>query len=673
MTTQDMVALRKARAIIEDVAPRTAFGRSVNYIEDRFDGKKCVLGYYEASENLSPSEREEYIVEACNYLNNLNEHFHLDGYHFDMSGITEGKLYFAKDVEDWDEWAFNSSDGEYSYMEECAYRQYLANKAEVQHKLQLMVNEAMIIVDEESDYASKLNQLMSIQEGVSDTVSDAWTKFKNFLGKIWAKFTEFISRTFNSDKNYLDKYKDIILNKPYQLENSTIDDDYFTGMQRLSTYQVSTPTAQDIDKIKIDEKSDAGRVEAQKEIVRQTFKNAQYTGAVDFSDFCKNYFKGARDPNATSANKFDINTGNMNMTTVFNYCYNYQKLSNNLNKNRVAMEKAGEAFIALAKELNDAPAANEADKTSGGTGETAKPEAEGKQQGQEGQANQNVDQAAQDLKADADKIRGASFIAYGKFGPGSPERQKIDAIKSATSDADVVAKYKEAKPFISNPLSGLKTVKESFIIAKNLGLVLEDFTVGKSSGTGGTNTSKSNVKPDVNKFGNMANNTTIRQSNGVGGNLDAKNFENEADLLIKRVNLYSNTCGTIFAGMCTAAQTIHKDFMKLIKAHVSSYLGDKETPDQAARAAASYSPEQMDINKVPVEELKKNLAAAQARKDDNTPQGREAVAQALNAATANMGNTRSFNSIEDLEGYIKSVEEQKAKAAQANQQNQGNG
>lgn len=53
-----------------------------------------------------------------------------------------------------------------------------------------------------------------ITEGVGEKVKNTLDKIMKFLSKIWGKFKEFIAKVFESDKKYLERYKDIILRKP---------------------------------------------------------------------------------------------------------------------------------------------------------------------------------------------------------------------------------------------------------------------------------------------------------------------------------------------------------------------------------------------------------------------------------------------------------------------------
>ena len=53
-----------------------------------------------------------------------------------------------------------------------------------------------------------------------------------------------------------------------------------------------------------------------------------------------------------------ITKANINMTDLFNYCYNYQKIHTTLGKNYGIMQKAGDSFIAMAKEMDKAGTQN---------------------------------------------------------------------------------------------------------------------------------------------------------------------------------------------------------------------------------------------------------------------------------------------------------------------------
>ena len=680
MTTQDMVALRKARALIEDVAPRTAFGRSVNYIDNRWENGKCLLGVYEASENWDKATTDQYVADACYYLNNLNEHFKVPGYHFDLTGITEGNLYVAKDREETD-WAFNSCDGEYDYMQENAYRQYLANKAEVQHKLSLMVHEATIIVDEESDYASKLGQLMSIQEGVTDSISDAWTKFKNFLGKMWAKFTEFLSRTINSDKNYLDKYKDIILNKKFQLDSVELDGDYKVGINRLSTYTINTPNPRDIEGYPAENSAENLK------LVQKKFFS-EYNGSIEFSDFCKNYFKGSRDG---KENRMQLTEANVNMTDLFNYCYNYQKIHSTLNKNYGIMQKAGDSFIAMAKEMDRAGIQHTKDQ-SVGKGDATQDEKDAAAAKAKG--NTQPQNTIKQFPGITDgMIDGKNKDAQGNLNP--TVQTALDNYNSATTVAAKKTAYNNLRQYLVTATANsfdkqIQGIKESYI---SLGYPIEEaaslhekVTFGSGSGSGGTNASKSSFSPNASAFGNATGAGNVTQHQGVSnvdkaGNVthsvSAEDMKDDAKNLVTKVNMYTSTASTVFAGMLQAAQTIQKDYMAVIKRHVQSYLGDKESPDTAAQSATTNNVSDPNMAK-PTTEMISDLRGRAHRIETIrsnaglTPEQKNTQINAeLQSASASINNARAFQSEADINQYADQLQNALDQQNKNNQPAQG--
>jgi len=681
MTTQDMVALRKARALIEDVAPRTAFGRSVNYIEDRWDNGKCLLGVYEASENWDKATTDQYVADACYYLNNLNEHFKVPGYHFDLTGITEGNLYVAKDREETD-WAFNSCDGEYDYMQENAYRQYLANKAEVQHKLSLMVHEATIIVDEESDYASKLGQLMSIQEGVTDSISDAWTKFKNFLGKMWAKFTEFLSRTINSDKNYLDKYKDIILNKKFQLDSVELDGDYKVGINRLSTYTINTPNPRDIEGYPAE-----NNAENLKLVQKKFF--SEYNGSIEFSDFCKNYFKGSRDG---KENRMQLTEANVNMTDLFNYCYNYQKIHSTLNKNYGIMQKAGDSFIAMAKEMDKAGIQHTKDQHVG-QGNATQSEIDAGTAKAKGTTPPSAFRPTKNFQGNANGATAANPANDQKLKDAIAEYNKLTNPKDAAEEGKKESLANDINKYAGKEIIKITQITTASAIITCLGYPIEEaaslhekVTFGSGSGSGGTNTSKSSFSPNASAFGNATGAGNVTQHQGVSnvdkeGNVthsvSAEDMKDDAKNLVTKVNMYTSTASTVFAGMLQAAQTIQKDYMAVIKRHVQSYLGDKESPDTAAQSATTNNVSDPNMAK-PTTEMISDLRGRAHRIETIrsnaglTPEQKNTQINAeLQSASASVNNARAFQSEADINQYADQLQNALDQQNKNNQPAQG--
>ena len=660
MTTQDMNALRHARAIIENVAGRSEFGRSINYIADKWNDGRVVLGLYEAQEGWNPNERAKYESEGAEFLNNLNEHLHLDGYHFDLTGVTEGKLYFSRDAEvDPGKYAFSSSDNEYSYNEEAAYQQYLLNKAEVQKKLGFMIGEAGIICNEDASYDEKITGLLSLQEGVGDSVSDAWTKFKNFLAKVWAKFNEFIARTLNSDKNYLTKYKDIILNKKFQLENVEVDADYKVGVERLNSYQVRTPNAAAINQIVAE-----NNPENMKAVQKLVLPEYNPSSNIEFTDFCKMYFKGG--DAAKNGTKHSLTEANVNMTDMFNYCFNYDKIRNVLNKNYGIMQKAGDAFIAMAKDL---------DKNNRG--------ADGKGPGgtQTGNAN-----SASTGGGDAASTGGASKPTFTyksnppistKLTDPAKRKEAQDAITAYNKLPDGTDDQKQKKQAAYDQLKANKYIIESSYFMTYLGIPInEDVSFG-SSGTGGTNAPSSNVKADANKVvpkGNVVQHqgvNNVKADGTVSASVDAKDMDKEAAGLTTKVQMYCTASQNVFTGMLTAAETIHKDYMKIIKAHVQSYLGDKESPNTVASAGTNFTGGTPNANAETISKL--NNIKTQIENERKGGNNANTINQLLQqaSAVANEGNTGrqiSFSSEADIESYVKTSQD----ALDAQNKAQGN-
>lgn len=540
VTQEDYNAGLLALQVYDRIHTRSPFGRATTLVENaKWDNGRKVLAYYEAhlaiDEPWKKANRDRFISDSGEFLNRLNEAYHKDGYHIGMTGITEGTIYVARDAEN-NNYEYNSSEGEYMYEQECAYRQYLINKANCQRQLRGMVVEAAILSDNQISISEKVDKLYALNEGLGDSVKDAWGKFKAFLSKIWQKFSEFIARTVNTDKGYLERYKDIILHRKWKDDQKDleIDAQYTVGITRLSQFTVATPTADDVNN-KLTGNDDTDLKFYQKKLMPAYGSNT----TVEFPDFCKHWFKGGDG----KGGKHNLTSGEINFTDMYNFCYNYKKIYNNLNKNQGIMQNAATVFENAAKEAMN--------KEQTPTPKTPSP---------------------------APKSTGKIYdqIINNKYYT-KEEKAEYDALADDPANTpNGKTKAEKQKEWLQkNPGQDTKTAPEtnSFKYRGKLGtFILEDVTT--SSSGGGTTASPSN-------FGNMNTKAgSVRQMADTSTRVDK---QEEADLT-KKLGFFTSASGDLFAAMCTAAETIKKDYMKIIKMHVQSYLGeDKDSENKTAQ------------------------------------------------------------------------------------------
>lgn len=560
VTQEDYNAGLLALQVYDRIHSRSPFGRSTTIVENaKWDNGRKVLAYYEShlsiDEPWKKENREQYISDGGKFLNRLNEAYHKDGYHIGMTGLTEGFIYVARDAEN-NNYEYNSSEGEYMYEQECAYRQYLINKAYCQKQLRGMVVEAAILSDDQISISEKVDKLYSINEGLGDSVKDAWGKFKAFLAKIWQKFSEFIARTVNTDKGYLEKYKDIILHRKWKDDQKDLDIDaqYTVGITRLSQFAVATPTAQDVNN-KLTGNDDTDLKTYQAKLMPAYRGN----NTVDFADFCKHWFKGGDG----KGGKHNLTGGEINFTDMYNFCYNYKKIHNNINKNQSIMQNAATVFENAAKEhLN---------KQKQPTAAPAQPDDKNKQNGSATTTDKKSNYPETIIVKDDKGVDVTRHVSAAE--KTSYDQEISTAGNDKTKLKGVYSKY------ISKGKSNdeFNNLTESFKYKGKLGtFVLED--VGVSSNTGGTGATSGSFGRAGVKAGN-----TVQMAD-----TSTKVDPQEEKDLTKKIGFFTSASGTLFASMCTAAETIKKDYMKIIKMHVQSYLGeDKDSENKIAQQAGT--------------------------------------------------------------------------------------
>ena len=114
-----------------------------------------------------------------------------------------------------------------NYCDEWNYVIYLSESTINKTNLIAAIQESVLTAQEKNT----LNNMFVVTEGVAEKVKGAIAKIIAALTRIWGRFIEAMSALIKRDKNYLIKYKDIILKKTF-LQNYT-----FT----MYNYQVGQP------------------------------------------------------------------------------------------------------------------------------------------------------------------------------------------------------------------------------------------------------------------------------------------------------------------------------------------------------------------------------------------------------------------------------------------------
>ena len=671
MTREEYEAVLKARGVIYTIAPKSTFGRGVTLSESGWDPikQRSIIGVYNSGLMLEePSNiisQQQFINDSCEFLNKLNESFKVPGYHINMTNDLDGVYYIGKDSDDNNLHMISKRD-EYNGFEEAAYRHYLLNKSYLQDRLKQTIQEAMILVDESLSYEDKTYKLQSLNEGLGDSLSDAWDKFKAFLNKIWLKFNEFISRTVNSDRAYLTKYKEIIQKREYKVEGISIEDDYHVGITRISQYMMYTPSVGDLDQFP-GESNDQNL-----DIVRKKVFPS-YQGGIEFADFCKTYFLGG------TGKAKELNGAEVNLNEMYSFCYNYEKITKVLNKNKVTLDNAIAPFEQALKEKIQAANQQAQPGASVGGGNASI----GGGNASVGGGNASIgggNSNPQPHNPPNSPITGASKAADGIYINGTKYSAKKDqsgAISSNFTNYNLDLNAIKNKP-VAAVVADLKSkgiIESARFYNTNMGRILHEAISQAGSTTGGGSPSAS----QYNARGNVAVRTGAASQYGQNG---AGNTLKDEQVLRTKLSMFQSTASTIFAAMCTAAQTIKKDFMTIIKKHVQSYLGAE---DAEGKTGVQTLPTYTTQNIAAFNNLTRvndDLASIQKWKGDQKAHEGE-IAQLLAKATKdtevpmpNDPNTKApsitFTTLDDYERFLneqkKKVEDEQNKK-NSNQQN----
>jgi hypothetical protein len=214
------------------------------------------------------------------------------------------------------------------YLMEFQYFSFLSQTMESQDRLERYVRECTIIAEGKDI----VGQIQIFNEGVGDKIKEKWAQFKAFIQKVFGKFLESMNKVMNTDVGYLEKYKDIILKKRLKDDTTFTMTDYEIGLRRLSSTSVPIFNYASL-KPKL-----ASADVYRKELIKE------YDGKVEFPDYAKAYFMGGSEEK-------EIQPAALNMTDIYNFCHDKQKLISQIEKDQKTITNASLAQEAELKKV----------------------------------------------------------------------------------------------------------------------------------------------------------------------------------------------------------------------------------------------------------------------------------------------------------------------------------
>ena len=231
---------------------------------------------------------------------------------------------------------FVSTNNGGSYMHDALYESYIQSKIDAENRLAFALKESMVIT--ESDYSN----IRALQEAkLGEKVKSTWNKFIAFIKGLVAKFMESMTSILLDEKAYLEKYKDIILNKkPKDDMEYSYTGNYKKGIERLISTEVPM-----FDYYKYKKALEA---EGDGELVQAIMQGKQfsYDDGETLPEQFKGYFLALED--GQQQGKFS----DLNMTDMYNFCYNFNKIKGIVDKDVNRLEASTKAIeSAINKEL----------------------------------------------------------------------------------------------------------------------------------------------------------------------------------------------------------------------------------------------------------------------------------------------------------------------------------
>lgn len=204
------------------------------------------------------------------------------------------------------------------YTKGITYRNYVNEKYFIDLEQHRFLQECLALSE------SNIPELQQINEDMKMDKGNKFDKFKQFIKTIFEKFMMKLNSFIQSDKSFLTKYKDIILNKKipeYTLNNMP---PYSLGIKNITNGSI--PAKPDFKKL-ITETEDGVK----------KFIMPAYNGTDDFADFCKRFYLCNNQENKDR--KSTDNDPELNIKAMYEFCLSAPSAINNIKKDQTSFEQ----------------------------------------------------------------------------------------------------------------------------------------------------------------------------------------------------------------------------------------------------------------------------------------------------------------------------------------------
>ena len=233
---------------------------------------------------------------------------------------------------------FSSNNGG-SYMHDALYESYIQAKIDAEDRLAFALKESMVI--SEADYAN----IRALQEAkIGDKVISTWKKFIAFIKSMIARFMENMTNVVLNEKDYLEKYRDIIIHKkPKFGKEMTFDGNHKVAINRLIA--VEAPL---FDYAKYQKELEEPNNEALINKIMQPHSGFSYDSAKEPAELFKSYFL------ALNKGPVKINIAELkqkDMEDMYNFCHDFHKMQSIVDKDINNIDKSTDRIEKMIQEM----------------------------------------------------------------------------------------------------------------------------------------------------------------------------------------------------------------------------------------------------------------------------------------------------------------------------------
>ena len=529
---------------------------------------------------------------------------------------------------------------ENSYVDKMAYANFLFEQERNTIKLNAFISECLCIAEGGNIY----DGIKAINEGISDKAESAWDKVMDFLRRMWGKFVENMTRLFNSNGYYLEKYKDIILKKPIKFTEKITMPNYFNGIKNIVGIKIPQITVQSLERVPLNTEDKTGMDNLRTEFMNawRNGKPADNPNGKEFKAWAVDYFKGL------GTGEVDFTASQINMTDMYNFCHDSNNITSTLEKDKSAIERANKEFADEVKNVM-----SKADKDGYNTNDTGEANDYDKAEGKLVHTNGSnytytitVNNQVKSYNATSKEVDGRWGIYLGNDYPGN--KSLVGELKDiVTNDPNYKLANKKSEEqqktdskgtgntaeTTSNPKINTNGNQRASNNAKTSGKTTEAPQVPNLTGRGSVNSAynQNNQKIKESAFiysrvfgryitegevtysgndGGATNNTGTGTGGGGGTTAAAVTRANSADAnangrydvkgavnvkstdktIEDKANVWLGIATEVVTAKMTAVEAINKSFMQIIKSHVQYYVGRTNIEnDQAASQGTNYN------------------------------------------------------------------------------------